>query len=527
MANRLLIFIFLTISALMQAQEFSVDENKQYVLNFIKSNSDQKVNISDLQSSNISLKDKTLTLYYSENIFVLISDISKANPVLAYSFESNYQQQPLDSLVNFLTGLYSNYSFASGSDKGKKTTPFVHGPLLKAIFGQVNCHDENGNIINVSNIFTPNHVAVGCVAITLATALNYSKWPDNGTGSYMYTDNIGSLRGDHSVEFGSALYDWDNILDRYDYEKTNSTQRMAMAELAYHSAVALSMDFESGGSTSSVSKIPQILSLYFKHYGEYISGDANGFFSAIDGMILKDRVVPLAVYGNGYGHSVVCDGLKFDESGNKYYHLNMGWWGNGNGWYQIHDDFNAGGYSSITGGVFNLVPTPSLNYELNDNIFTLNWNTPDNIAHSGFEVQVKIGRASWTTLESSVVDKFYTTSFNGRSNYAFRVRMIYENFPDLVAWSNMEVFDLSTLGSFTTDSDNLVVYPNPVSQSLYLENLEYESKIYIYNSQACLIKYEEIYNENATIDVSMLNTGVYFLKIEDDFKIYQKKFIKF
>ncbi len=74
-----------------------------------------------------------------------------------------------------------------------------------------------------------------------------------------------------------------------------------------------------------------------------------------------------------------------------------------------------------------------------------------------------------------------------------------------------------------------VVYPNPVS-SLFtaVPGSEPIREIVIYNVQGRAVQYAKSNYpaEEMTVNISPLSSGVYFLKIQTDSKIYQVKIVK-
>lgn len=462
-----------------------------------------------------------LTTYYNNDMFVVLN----ANNVVAYSFENGLDEQIIEQHLRFLNSLvFTEQHLKSGL---VDSTAKSYGPLLTSLFGQVNCHNEGGQVVDVTNLYTPYNVAVGCVAITLATVLHHNKWPMSGTGSNSYSDAIGQTRGDFYADFESSEYDWNLIVDRYDNRETSNAQREALGAFAYDCAVALETEFENGGSTSNVNRIPLAMTKYFGHFGEYRSNSSVSFFDQIDSMIVTDRVVPLAISGNGYGHSVVCDGWKIDEKGREFYHLNMGWWGSANGWYQIQDDFTVSGYSTIDGGVFNIVPTPILYVDTTASDVVINWELPDSIEFTGLELQVKEGRKSWETLAQLTDESSYHLSNDGGSDYAFRVRMKYaEN--ETVAWSNMGIYEQRRTGFNRNEVSNLVsIFPNPASCSIWFkgDDLSFIEAVRIFNDKGEFVL-EYTGSVNNGIDISSLPNGVFIVKIIEINGVSTQLFVK-
>ena len=133
-------------------------------------------------------------------------------------------------------------------------------------------------------------------------------------------------------------------------------QQQAVGELLYHAAVALRSDFEAYGTGAYPSYIPSVLSTYFNYSsGSYESKSlASTWYSKIKSSIDDGKPVFYAMWESnwGNGHAVVCDGYR---NGNEI-HLNLGWSGYANAWYNI-DSVNASGYSwTLHGGVFNITP---------------------------------------------------------------------------------------------------------------------------------------------------------------------------
>jgi hypothetical protein len=83
------------------------------------------------------------------------------------------------------------------------------------------------------------------------------------------------------------------------------------------------------------------------------------------------------------------------------------------------------------------------------------------------------------------------------------------------------------LGLETTENDFLKFYPNPAQSNLFVENSHLaEVEIVVLNSEGKILK--QIYAENGTtvIDLSVLESGVYFLSYSTIERTISKKFIK-
>ena len=401
------------------------------------------------------------------------------------------------------------------------------GPLLKSEYGQVNCHDENNHIVNVTNYYTPNHYAVGCVAITFATTMRYYNWPVHGQGTHTYTDDQNSSTGTYSADFDNTTYRWDLIQDKYDGVASTEESRQALGLLAFHAAISVDMDFENGGSTSNINRIPYAASHYFRYdMPAYATVGDPSFWDLVDESLQNNNPVQFAVStSSGAGHAIVCDGIiPASDADQQYYHLNMGWWGTSNGWYLIQSNFNAGGYTIIDAAVFEMRPVPELNdvnYDVEQNIATVSWNYPKKIQNPVFDLQQKTGTDDWQTIATGLTDTFYTFTPDISTKYHFRVKTTEnEN------WSEDISFDPSIEASKLED---IQFFPTLTKQYV---NVQYKdlsnATIDIFSVNGSQVYHEDLGEFNYTnkkIDVSFLERGLYIASIRTSDKQKSVRFV--
>ncbi len=224
------------------------------------------------------------------------------------------------------------------------------GPFLTSQWGQ-----GKADGVPVFNLFTPHQWSAGCVATAVAQILYYYKWPIHGAGQHKYNEDDAGTIG---VNFDSSYYQWQKMLDVY---TTSSTfeERAAAGELTFHCGVAVDMDYEQTGSTASTSDVPDALWRYFRFSrAVYKKSTANGFYDDLRREMLAGRPAQLAIStSSGFGHSVDVDGY-FDWNG--YFHLNMGWEGKNDGWYDLAGSFYVSGYSIVDGAVMGIFPAPEI-----------------------------------------------------------------------------------------------------------------------------------------------------------------------
>ena len=466
MKRKILFSIVTFLITLCAQSQWSKNELFEYSNGFIEM---QQLNLQKkIKPNNIQeLRGPDNTLYaYVVNLspkgFIVFSPSKDLYPVISFSDESNFSfKESADNTLLNLIKLDMENSMNSMNQKSNKTekgkalknrlawerlktstienksqdTQSVaassivqHGKILSSIWGGVNCYDQDNLSIYVGNYYTPNHYSPGCVATSLSMILHYYKWPETGVGSHTNYDNQGSSQTSWTANFGNAQYDYANMLDEYMYQPSTLAQQKAMGYISFHTATALDMDYESSGSTSHINRIPAAADSYFRFSGHYKTPSWGSFWNRLRENIQNNHPVPLAIYAsNGSGHAPVCDGYRYNEGDPEseyYYHLNMGWWGTNNAWYRLQNSFNAGGYTSVTGAVFDLLPDPVFTETTTseERTFTLNWKTSDQLQWEAFELQESVNGGSFTTLDNNITSTSYTRTVSAGGTYTYRVR---------------------------------------------------------------------------------------------------------
>lgn len=224
-------------------------------------------------------------------------------------------------------------------------------PLLTTTWGQSDPYNYLAPSISPADPAGCTYALTGCVATAWAQLLRYWSWPIQGTGSYNYTwyDDF----GDSHTESGNydIAYDWLSMLD--DYGSGYATgERTAVAELMYHIGVAAEMEFGCDGSGSGA-YADEVLDDHFYYKStmnryERSSFSAADWFSLIQTELDADppRPVVFSIFGPGGGHEVIIDGYRTaPDSLTDMVHINYGWEGYEDGFYNVTSDFSAGGYT--------------------------------------------------------------------------------------------------------------------------------------------------------------------------------------
>lgn len=173
--------------------------------------------------------------------------------------------------------------------------------------------------------------ATGCAATAMAQIMKFHNWPEQGVGYYSYEhQSFGTI----SSNFSDHVYDWTNMIDRYNNGEYSSEQADAVALLMKDCGVSLNMNYGPVSGASIYSYYPA-----FKNYFRYSSRTVNrsGCETAEFTKIITDELQegrPIIYCGTGEdgGHAFVVDG--YDT--NYFLHVNWGWGGYSDGYFDMN-----------------------------------------------------------------------------------------------------------------------------------------------------------------------------------------------
>lgn len=173
--------------------------------------------------------------------------------------------------------------------------------------------------------------ATGCAATAMAQIMKFHNWPEQGVGHYSYEhQSFGTI----SSNFSEHVYDWTNMIDRYNNGEYSNVQADAVALLMKDCGVSLNMNYGPVSGASIYSYTPA-----FKNYFRYSSRTVNrsGCETAEFTKIITDELQegrPIIYCGTGEdgGHAFVVDG--YDT--NYFLHVNWGWGGYSDGYFDMN-----------------------------------------------------------------------------------------------------------------------------------------------------------------------------------------------
>ncbi len=219
----------------------------------------------------------------------------------------------------------------------------------------------------------------GCSATALAQVMRYFRYPTVEQTAESYGCKVGGV--DVSLSTKAGAFDWDNMPDwpERTYNIT-AAQREAIGRLTWNVAVALKSEFTKDSTGADPTFVARVLHETFGYANAWVYWDDDKWNTGSGGLhdqatrekivhanLDAGRPVQFGIYGysSGHigdqnywaGHAVVGDGYGYETvNGEKtaYVHINMGWGGIDDVWYNIPeiDAANSGAHIGSGGTTF-------------------------------------------------------------------------------------------------------------------------------------------------------------------------------
>lgn len=278
--------------------------------------------------------------YYAFNLeqgYVIVSGDDEMTELVGYAENGFFDAENVPPQMQLWLDGYAEYVAAvqSGKAKARKillsdSPSVVVEPLVTTKWNQdapfnnfaPEYTDDNNNT---------QRCATGCAATAMAQIMKFHNWPEQGVGHYSYEHlSFGTI----SSNFSEHVYDWTNMIDRYNNGEYSNMQADAVALLMKDCGVSLNMNYGPVSGASIYSYYPA-----FKNYFRYSSRTVNrsGCETAEFTKIITDELQegrPLIYCGTGEdgGHAFVVDG--YDT--NYFLHVNWGWGGYSDGYFDMN-----------------------------------------------------------------------------------------------------------------------------------------------------------------------------------------------
>jgi uncharacterized repeat protein (TIGR02543 family) len=234
-------------------------------------------------------------------------------------------------------------------------------PLVKSKWGQGKWNGQD-----TFNYYTPNHYLCGCVATATAQIMRYWKRPAKSVSAGTYRCWVDGARVKATL-FGGT-YSWSDM-PLTEASCTTLEQRQAIGKLLFDVGVASQMEWADSGSGTVGGHEAQALRGRFGYASAQayyvpsggLHSDMTGSTSYRNAILASlDARMPVSLgicSSDAGGHQVVVDGYGF-QNGRVYCHLNCGWSGSEDIWYNLMgESVTTDGYQAINSIVYNIHPT--------------------------------------------------------------------------------------------------------------------------------------------------------------------------
>ena len=219
------------------------------------------------------------------------------------------------------------------------------------------------------NYYTPGHYVCGCVATAFAQIMRYWRQPSGSVSAGTYTCWVDYGKTQKTMMGG--YYDWGSM-PLTSSDCSSAAQRQAIGKLLYDIGVASQMGWSYYGSGTLGCVAAQALRHRFGYasahsYGGGYSGTLSSnlasnedFRNAILASLDAEMPVAIGIYGSTGGHEVVVDGYGYNGGSLVYCHINCGWSGSQDAWYNlIGEGVTSHAYNSVDEVSYNIHPTTS------------------------------------------------------------------------------------------------------------------------------------------------------------------------
>ena len=309
--------------------------------------------------------------------FVIVAGDDRVRPVLGYSDEGNIDFDNLPENLRAHLAYYQsqiswveNKAIDQSAEIASEWSSYLSGATLRSGEGVLlsTANWSQGDPYNrecpyLTGFDGSGHniegrALTGCVATAMGIIMKYHEYPAKAVNppvSNSYEENGRPVTT--TIDY-SAGYDWNNMLDDY---RSNFTEEQgnAVATLLYHCGANVEMSYGISASSANTPRVAKALSDVFGYSPEirFLPKDAYRW-KEWKAMIREelDARFPLIYDGQSTkdgGHAFVCDG--YDANG--LFHINWGWGGSSNGYFQLSvlDDNGDGiGFSEGQGAILHI-----------------------------------------------------------------------------------------------------------------------------------------------------------------------------
>ena len=246
------------------------------------------------------------------------------------------------------------------------------GPLLKTKWSQ---STAKGGVA-CWNYYTPNgpnpdafvagdakNAVCGCVATAMAQIMRYHNYPTQPLEP-LSRECFWTEASSMKLTTQGGVYEWDKMTyDPSNAASLSTESCMAIGKLASDAGISVYMQYSRDASGAFAFDISGATKNYWQ-YGSAVffhpeSMDEVTLANASRNALYSNFDAGLPVFMGIPGHQIVADGYGWNNE-TEYVHLNMGWAGQCDFWYNLPDMTAAGAaYSAVDDLVYNVLPDGS------------------------------------------------------------------------------------------------------------------------------------------------------------------------
>lgn len=363
-----------------------------------------------IESTYLMTDENNTVVAYIYNLdpvgFIIVSPDTDIKPVIGYSFRTDFSVENQDKNIGYLyvredlksrlaaipltdpqivaanNELWQRYQ--NGSIDFSNSRDTVWPPAgYSATEGWVETEWDQSpapyNSMCPIDPSTNNRSVTGCVATVIAQILNYHHYIGNASFSdaddYIsdYTYPSIYIDNDHATYNFPSFPELNNYLvdAAIAYATGDPLTSEMIAAINFAAGVAVEMGYSSNASGAFSNDVaPAFIYKFGYDSATYVNSyNINAtFYNNLATDMMEARPAYLGILSNGgSGHAIIADGWNEDTD---YFHLNFGWGGYSNGWYDI-PLYMPAGYNQIHSAIIN-IEGGTVPFELTGMVFANN-----------------------------------------------------------------------------------------------------------------------------------------------------------